>query len=118
MKFGERIKELRKQKRITQRQLAESLNRDFTYISKIENDRLEVLPSEETIRNIARELKADPEELLDLAGKIDSRKLREIARETPEASAILRRIQSRKLTPEQLQEMKAIANKVDTEQSE
>lgn len=37
--FGQEVKRLRKAKRITQLGLAERIGVDFTYVSKIENDR-------------------------------------------------------------------------------
>lgn len=37
--FGQKIRRLRKTRRITQTELAESIGVDFTYISKIENNR-------------------------------------------------------------------------------
>ncbi len=37
--FGQKIKSLRKEKKITQSELVESVGVDFTYISKIENDK-------------------------------------------------------------------------------
>ena len=72
--FGQTIRQLRRERRLTQRDLAEraqalGLKADFTYISKIENDRLEVLPSEALIRGLARILETDAEALLELAGK-------------------------------------------------
>jgi transcriptional regulator with XRE-family HTH domain len=42
---------------------------DFTYLSKIENDRLEHPPSAAALIALATELKADSDELLALAGK-------------------------------------------------
>lgn len=70
MKLGERIKELRKQKHLTQRQLAELIGVDFTYLSKIENERSGYTPSAKTIHSLASALEADELELLELAGKI------------------------------------------------
>jgi len=52
--FGQRLRELRKEARISQRELAERVEVDFTYLSKIENDRVEP-PSEAVIRK-TREL--------------------------------------------------------------
>jgi len=70
MKLGERIKELRKQRHLTQRQLANMTGLHFTYLSKIENERLEYAPSAKTIHDLANALEADELELLELAGKI------------------------------------------------
>jgi len=101
MTFGEIIKELRKQRGMTQRELADQLQVNFTYISKIENDKLEVLPSEDLIRRMAEVLETDAEELLDLAGKLDLRQLQQVVKDLPQAGVLLRRIQTRRLTDEQ-----------------
>ena len=47
--FGQTVKRLRKAKRITQLELAEQIGVDFTYVSKIENDRTLRSPAEELI---------------------------------------------------------------------
>lgn len=72
MRFGERVRELRKAKSLGQRALADACGVSFTYISKIENHRLDFgdFPSEAVIEKIAAALDADPTELLMLAGKI------------------------------------------------
>jgi transcriptional regulator with XRE-family HTH domain len=106
--FGQTIRQLRRVQRLTQRELAETvqalgLKADFTYISKIENDRLEVLPSEALIRGLARILEVDAEALLELAGKFDQKALQEVIAEMPEAGVLLRRLQARKISQKQLQ---------------
>lgn len=69
--FGERIKELRKNNQVTQRDLAQKIGMNFSYISKIENDALgDNMPSEATINKIAGALDANPEELILLAKKV------------------------------------------------
>lgn len=68
--FGTKLKQLRKERRITQRDLADRTGIDFTYISKMENGKLENPPSEKTITNIAKSLGTDAEELLLLAQKV------------------------------------------------
>jgi transcriptional regulator with XRE-family HTH domain len=72
MNFGERIRELRQAKRLTLRDLAAKVGVGFTYISKIENHKLEEGhgPSEKLIHKLAMELDADQEELLLLAEKV------------------------------------------------
>ena len=70
MTVGERIKALRKAKGYTQRQLADLTGVDFTYLSKIENDRLEHTPSIKALQTLARVLEADELELLTLADKM------------------------------------------------
>ena len=68
--FGQKIKRLRKAKKITQSELAESVGVDFTYISKIENDKGIRTPAEATIRKLAIFLETDAEELILLARKV------------------------------------------------
>ena len=58
MDFGSRIRELRKEKDISLRDFADLIKMDFTYLSKIENGKVEP-PSEDKIRSMARELDAD-----------------------------------------------------------
>jgi transcriptional regulator with XRE-family HTH domain len=70
VKFGERLRELRKERGLTLRALAELVGVDFTYLSKIENDKAGYLPGADTIRALAEALKADPLELLELVGKV------------------------------------------------
>lgn len=69
---GERIRQIRKERNLTQRQLAEKVGINFTYLSRVENDRLDAdqTPREETLQKIARALATDPDELLLLARRI------------------------------------------------
>ncbi len=55
---------------MTLRALAEAAGVDFTYLSKIENERVEHLPSVDTIRDLAQALGIDAIELLELANKL------------------------------------------------
>lgn len=67
--FGERLRELRKQQGMSQRELAQRVHLDFTYLSKIETGNSE-MPGAFAIHRIAHELSANEEELLGLAGKV------------------------------------------------
>ena len=69
---GQRIREIRKERNLTQRQLAEKVGINFTYLSRVENDRLdaEQTPREDTLQKIAKALQADADELLLLARRI------------------------------------------------
>jgi transcriptional regulator with XRE-family HTH domain len=69
--FGRMIRSLRKARGISQRDLAEKAGIDFTYLSKIENDRMPP-PAESTIRAMAEVLQSDADELIRLAGKVPS----------------------------------------------
>lgn len=70
MEFGKRIRQLRKQKELTLRALAEKVGLDFTYLSKVENGRVDYTPSTNKIRNLAQVLGVDELELLNLANKV------------------------------------------------
>ncbi len=79
MPFPDRLRELRRAARMSQRALAEKVGVDFTYLSKIENGRVEP-PSEGVLQRIAKELAGQlgmdetelADELITLAGKIPS----------------------------------------------
>ena len=70
MTLGQYLKELRRQRHLTQRQLAEQIGVDFSYLSKIENDRLEHTPSLKTLQDLAKALEVDELELMELADKV------------------------------------------------
>ncbi len=100
MPFPDRLRELRRAARLSQRALAEQVGIDFTYLSKIENGRVEP-PSEGVLQRIAKEL-ADKlgrdetelaDELITLAGKIPS-DLAETLSRNPEVVRLLRSVGS------------------------
>lgn len=72
MKFSEKLRELRRAKNLSQRALAAKVGVDFTYLSKIENEKLDFAqyPGEELIVRLADALDTNPDELLILAEKI------------------------------------------------
>lgn len=72
MQFGERVREIRLEKQLTQRELAERLGVSFTYVSKVENERLHFgdYPSEKFIHKLAAELEVDENELLLLSDRV------------------------------------------------
>jgi transcriptional regulator with XRE-family HTH domain len=86
MQFSERIRELRKARNLSLRALAEAVGVSFTYISKIENDKLDFgdYPSEDLIRKLAAALGTDQDELLVLAKKVPL-EIRERVFERPDA---------------------------------
>jgi transcriptional regulator with XRE-family HTH domain len=88
MKFGERVRELRKQQRMSQQELAARAGIDFTYLSKIENSRMWT-PSEKVIHRVAKGLGADADELIVLADKLPSDLAQQL--KTPERIKALRR---------------------------
>lgn len=68
--LGQTVRALRKEHGLSQRQLAELVDVDFTYISKIENDHLDHSPSVRTLVRLAEALQVDELELMDLANKV------------------------------------------------
>ena len=72
MRFGEKVRELRKARQMGQRSLAEACGVSFSYISKIENHRLDFgdFPSEAVVEKLAAALGADAIDLVVLAEKV------------------------------------------------
>lgn len=104
MGFGTRVRELRKEAGLSLRELARRVKIDFTYLSKVELERVDP-PSDRVIRDLARELEADEEEMLALAAKVSQDDLREVVGRAPEAGLLFRRLQSGKLTRSQIKRM-------------
>ncbi len=74
MQFGERVRELRFLRGLTQQTIADRMSVSVSYISKVENGKLHFgdYPSEKFIHKLADELQADEDELLLLADKVPS----------------------------------------------
>lgn len=68
--FGTLIRQARKEQKYSQRELAKLLKIDFTYLSKLENNRADYAPKEDVIRKLAKYLNLNDEELIFLAGRI------------------------------------------------
>lgn len=98
MRFGEKVRVLRKAKNLGQRALADAVGVSFTYISKIENHRLDFgdYPSEEVIEKIAVALDADATELLVLAEKVPE-PIRRRVLERPDAFGKIAKLDDREL---------------------
>jgi transcriptional regulator with XRE-family HTH domain len=88
--LGTKLRELRHAKGLTLRTLADRVGVGFTYLSKIENGKLESghAPSEQLVQILARELNGDERELLLLANKIPET-IRRRLNERPAAFAVL-----------------------------
>ena len=86
MKFGERVRELREGRELTQKELARRLKVSPSYVNKVENERLQFgdYPSAKFIHKLAAELEADEDELLLLADKVPA-PIRKRIRERPDA---------------------------------
>jgi transcriptional regulator with XRE-family HTH domain len=72
MTFGDRVRQLRHAKEWSLRDLAGKVGVGFTYLSRVENERLNFgdYPSDALIHRLANALDADEEELLLLAKRI------------------------------------------------
>jgi transcriptional regulator with XRE-family HTH domain len=88
--LGKLIRELRKNQGFSQRELAQRVGIDFTYLSKIENDHAEA-PSEEVLKRISAETGGSADELILLAGKMPS-DIVEFLANNPARFAYLRRL--------------------------
>ena len=97
--FGQTLKEIRRSKDITQRQLATAVGVDFSYISKIENDRMPP-PAADTIVKICEVLEVPPDDLLAMTGKMPT-PIKEAISEKPAAQEFLREAQNMTLTDEE-----------------
>ena len=86
MALGQQLRELRKARNLSQKQLADLVGINFTYLSKIENERLDFaqFPSEDLIQRLAKALNADVDELLILARKVPET-IRQRVLQRPEA---------------------------------
>lgn len=90
--FGQRVRELRLARGMSLRDLAPLVGVGYTYLSKVENGRLDFgdYPSDALIHRLADSLKADEDELLLLAERIpDDIKKRVLQR--PDAFRMLAR---------------------------
>jgi transcriptional regulator with XRE-family HTH domain len=94
--FGQALREARRTQGMSQRELASQVGVDFSYISKIENDRLPP-PAADTIVRICDALDVPVEELLALKGKIPS-DLEDAIGSSPAALKFVSRAQAMDLT--------------------
>lgn len=71
MKFGEVLKKIRRSKDLTQREVAKEIDMDYSYFSKLENDRFESNPTPKTINKIADAMKCNEQERNELLAAAD-----------------------------------------------
>ena len=75
--FGERIRKLRLEKKLSQLQVADRIDIDVTYLSKIENDRVPA-PAADVVRRLAEVFGCGFEELLLLGDRVPAEYARQI----------------------------------------
>jgi len=97
--FGEILRARRRDAKMSQRQLAQESGVDFSYVSKLENDRIPP-PAGDTIVRIAKVIGCDPGELLAAAKKMPSR-VEDGLVGAPEAHRFLQAASSMKLSREE-----------------
>jgi HTH-type transcriptional regulator, competence development regulator len=81
--FGKCVRTARRDKGYSQRELAALVAVDYTYLSKLENDRADYPPKKDVIQALAQHLELDAEELSYLAGRItteDAKVVQELAK--------------------------------------
>ena len=88
MTLGQKIRDLRQQRGLSLRELGSRADVDFTYLSKIENERTDA-PSPEVLRRLASVLEVDEVLLIGLTDAIPA-ELAVLAR-SPEAMQFVRR---------------------------
>lgn len=108
MQFGDRLRELRLKKSLSQRKLAEKVGVDFTYLSKIETGTMSP-PAQDTILRLADALSADSDELLVLAGRVPD-DVKDVVTNSRELPAFLREIQD--LDEEEIKLLKRKAQEI------
>ena len=114
MTFGKTLQKIRRLKEMSQREIAKKINMDFSYFSKLENDRFDSKPTRETIDKIAQALNCTEEEkneLLAAAGR-NNEEVEQVVRlvnENPEKSHPLGKLfrAAIHLSPERLKELSA-----------
>jgi transcriptional regulator with XRE-family HTH domain len=100
MTLGQKLRNLRKAANLSLRELGKKVGTDFTYLSKIENDKTDDRPpSEELLKKLAKELNADETELLFLAERIPD-EAKQVLLGNRDAVRFLRNIKDKNLPPD------------------
>lgn len=101
--FGKILRELRRSKGVSQRELAAKVGVDFSYISKLENDRLPP-PAADTIMRICEVLTIPTDELLGITGKIPT-KVKKMLSSSPSAIGFIQQAYEMNLTESDWEKM-------------
>ena len=104
MSYGQALRDARRALHLTQRDLAERAGLDFTYISKLENDRIPP-PASDTVVLLARLLGMSADLALALAGKLPSDVEHHVSG-SPAAQEFLREAGSLRLSEDQWRSLK------------
>jgi transcriptional regulator with XRE-family HTH domain len=101
--FGQALRKKRRAAGISQRELANRVDCDFSYISKMENNRVPP-PAADTIVRICEALSIESEDLLALTGKLPS-SVQETVSTSKAAQEFLRKAQQMNLRDEEWKAM-------------
>ena len=108
MTLGDKIQELRKEKRLSMRGLAKSVGVTPMHISNIEKGFTN--GSSELIAKIAKALETDPDKLLHLADRVDPEVVDVIQKNPDAVPSFLR--SAKDLTPEEWDKMQTYLNRM------
>jgi len=118
MSFGKTLQKLRREKGLTQREVADLIDMDYGYFSRLENDRFDSNPTRETVDKIAEAMKCGEDErseLLAAAGRI-SEKVEAVARIATQSDSLTRLFKrAAHFTPEQLEKLEELAKELEDE---
>jgi len=101
--FGEYLRNLRRNKGISQRDLAQSVGVSFTYLSKIENEKLDP-PSEQILIKIAKYINIDPDTLIIEAKKVPL-EIQDIIISNPNIVKLIRAVNEKQLDEDKWEKM-------------
>lgn len=93
--FGQALKRLREARGLTQRAVATGAEMDYSYYSRLENDRFTSRPTRPTVDRLGRALRlqaAERQQLLTAAGRFDpgAERLMRVVSTRPELARLLR----------------------------
>jgi HTH-type transcriptional regulator, competence development regulator len=113
--FGSVLRDKRRQASLSQRELASQAGLDFSYISKLENDRLPP-PSADTIVLLSSILQCPSEELLALTGKLPQ-EVQEAVGTSKAAQEFLQNASLMKLTESEWRSMMSLLRRLREDES-
>jgi transcriptional regulator with XRE-family HTH domain len=109
--LAEKVLQLRNERQMTQRTLADASGLTPSYVSKIENNSLQSVPSTAAVISLARALDADETELLSAAGRVPSPF--EMVGSQPAATRFFRRAAQRIRDPRDWDRLTAVLDSPD-----
>lgn len=108
--FGQRIRRVRKERKLGLRQMATKAGISATFLSRVETEKEPATPSEETIRKLADVLGDDFDGLMQLAGRIPT-SVKDYMKADPGMPEFMRRAQESNVSSEKLMELLEKAKK-------